>query len=152
MRVRLTRLHLHRLGGAGADDAQGRVVAHQAGHVPLTLANALHLDCYGVHPLLEPALFVPYGLTETPGPLSDAFVIWTEEPAPLPPESNATNDQRNEAHERLRRRDAVVEQIGTFLETGEIVHTCDGPCNCAQGACGEIDPVGTHAAHGHSHH
>ena len=105
------------------------------------LASELQARTMGL-PVLGPALFVPYGLEEATGPLADAFVIYTEEPSPLPPATNATNDQRNQAHEGIRRRDAVVEQIGTFFATGEIVHTCgDGtPCNCAEGACGAQDP------------
>lgn len=104
------------------------------------LASMLQARTMGL-PVLGPALFVPFGLEEQTGPLDDAFVIWTEEPSPLPPESNIVNDQSNEAHDQLRRRAAVVEQIGTFFETGQIVHTCgDVPCNCAQGACGDLDP------------
>jgi hypothetical protein len=92
-------------------------------------------------PLLGPALYEPAGMTETTGPLADAFVQFTEDPMPLPPESNLTNDQGNEAHGQLRKRAAVVEQIGHFFETGEIIHTCgDGPCDCAAGACGPLDP------------
>lgn len=104
------------------------------------LASLLQARTMGL-PLLGPALSVPYGLEETTGPLEHAFVIYDEDPTPLPPETNAVNDVSNPAHERLRRRQAVVEQIGTFFETGQIVHTCgDGPCHCADGACGPLDP------------
>ena len=91
-------------------------------------------------PLLEGSVELPYGLTEAAGPLEDGFVTWTEEPSPLPPETNQVNDQENQAHDQLRRRDAVVDQLGTYFATGEIVNTCSGACNCAEGACGELDP------------
>jgi len=91
-------------------------------------------------PLLGPALYQPYGLTETTGPLQDGFVMFTEEPDPLPPATNLLNHDNNVAHDQLRKRDAVVDQIGHFFETGEVIHTCTGLCNCAQGACGALDP------------
>jgi hypothetical protein len=91
-------------------------------------------------PLLGPALFEPYGLTEETGPLPSALVMYTEDPSPLPPETNLLNGEGNSAHGDLRRRQAVVDQIGTFLATGEIVHTCNGTCECADGACGPLDP------------
>jgi hypothetical protein len=103
------------------------------------LATQLQARTLGL-PVLGPALEVPYGLVETPGPLDNGLVIWTEDPSPLPPQTNATNAEPNEAHERLRRRAAVVEQIRRFFAEGQIVHTCDGPCDCAAGACGELDP------------
>lgn len=91
-------------------------------------------------PVLEPSLVVPYGLTETAGPLSSALVTYTEDLSPLPPETNLMNTVDNGSHGQLRKRAAVVEQIGTFLSTGEIVNTCTGACECAQGACGALDP------------
>jgi hypothetical protein len=103
------------------------------------LASMLQARTFGL-PLVGPALFEPYGLTATEGTLEDAFVIYTEDPTPLPPETNAVNAEENVAHGQLRRRDAVVEQIGHFFETGEIINTCDGACDCAAGACGDLDP------------
>ncbi len=122
-----------------APDKQ-RLLQMSVGDAKVTnLATLLQARTFGL-PLLAPALEVPYGLTETDGPLDDGFVIFTEEPSPLPPETNITNDEGNEAHDQLRKRDAVIEQIGIYFDTGQIVNTCDGVCNCAQGACGELDP------------
>ncbi len=104
------------------------------------LASELQARTIGL-PLLGPALYVPYGLTEVTGPQQNAFVIMSEEPTPLPPDSNLTNDQANSAHGDLRRRAAVVDQLEQFFATGEIVHQCGGvACNCAEGACGPLDP------------
>ena len=129
------------------DGLGGTVDKHVLQHMSVgdasvtNLASMLQARTLGV-PVLGPALFVPYGLEEEAGPLADAFVIYTEEPSPLRPESNLVHGEGNQAHEYIRRRDAVVEQIGTFFSTGEIVHTCGaGPCNCAQGACGDLDPA-----------
>jgi len=87
-------------------------------------------------PVLEPALMVPYGMTEEPGPLESAFVIWDEDPEPKPHEDNALNDRDNGTHNSVRQRNKYVEQLGIYLHTGEVVHTCgEGPCDCTTGAC-----------------
>ena len=120
--------------------ARGLLECPMCGDAQVTnLSSFLQARTMGL-PLLGPALFEPYGLSETTGPLSSAFVMFTEDPTPLPPETNLLNGEGNSAHGELRKRAAVVEQIGTFLSTGEIVHTCTGPCECAEGACGALDP------------
>jgi hypothetical protein len=87
-------------------------------------------------PMLEPAVFVPYGMSEQAGPLANAFVIWDEHPEPMPYEDNSLNQRDNGTHNDVRNYDKVVEQIGIFLHTGEAVHTCgEGPCDCTTGAC-----------------
>jgi len=87
-------------------------------------------------PLLGPTVFVPYGMTEEQGPLESAFVIWDEDPEPKPHEDNALNDRDNGTHGSVRDRNKHVEQLGIFLHTGEVVHTCGaGPCDCTTGAC-----------------
>jgi hypothetical protein len=81
----------------------------------------------------------PYGVPAMDGPLPSALTIWDEHPDPLPHESNLLNEVDNGTHGTMRRRAAVVEQIGTFLSTGEVVNTCgDAPCDCATGACGDV--------------
>jgi len=86
-------------------------------------------------PLLGPALYVPHGLTEMTGPLANAMVIYDEAFDPAPPATNERHEVDNGTHGNLRKRPAVKEQIDTFLTTGEIVHTCNGPCDCAAGNC-----------------
>ncbi|HTM21193.1 MAG TPA: hypothetical protein VL172_11810, partial [Kofleriaceae bacterium] len=90
-------------------------------------------------PVLTPSVAQPYGVPAMDGPLPSALTIWDEHPDPLPHESNLLNEVDNGTHGTMRRRAAVVEQIGTFLSTGEVVNTCgDAPCDCATGACGDV--------------
>ncbi len=129
-------------GGLPGTPAKQYLLQMSVGDAQVTnLASQLQARTMGL-PLLAPALDVPFGLEETEGPLASGFVMFTEEPTPLPPVTNMLNGEGNSAHGDLRRRQAVVDQIGTFLATGEIVHTCgtDTACNCAQGACGPQDP------------
>jgi len=87
-------------------------------------------------PVLAPALFLPFGLSEEEGPLDSGLVIWDEHPDPMPHETNLLNERNNGTHDSVRNRDKVLEQISTFLQTGEIVHTCgEVPCDCTTGAC-----------------
>ncbi len=87
-------------------------------------------------PVLEPAVMVPYGMTSEPGPLTNGFVIWDEDPEPKPHETNALNEQDNGTHGSVRQRNKYVEQLDIYLHTGEVVHTCgEGPCDCTTGAC-----------------
>jgi hypothetical protein len=89
-------------------------------------------------PLLAPAVKTPHGFTATVGPLPSAFVIMDEQPEPLPPITNETFNYDNVAHENLRRRAATIQQIQRFVDTGEIVNFCDGPCDCKAGQCGPL--------------
>jgi hypothetical protein len=127
-------------GGLPGTPAKQHLLQMSVGDTAVTnLASQLQARTIGL-PVLAPALEVPWGLEEGAGPLADAFVIFSEEPTPLPPRTNTPAAQGNVAHDQLRRRDAVVEQLGHFFAEGEVVHTCAGPCNCAQGACGGLDP------------
>ena len=90
-------------------------------------------------PLLAPSVKTPHGFAPAEGPLMNAFVIMDEQPSPLPPSTNETFQYDNEAHENLRRRPATLQQIQHFVETGEIVSFCTGPCDCKAGNCGPLD-------------
>jgi hypothetical protein len=92
-------------------------------------------------PVMAPALRVPFGLTETGGPATSGLAIFTERPSPPRAPSNISEDGAgNVAHFQLRRRQAVVEQMGRFFATGEIVPACGAQvCDCAAGACGPLD-------------
>jgi hypothetical protein len=104
------------------------------------LATELEARTMGL-PLTSPALRVPYGLVETPGTLRDALQIFTERPTPTRDVSNITSETLgNVAHDNLRRRRAVVDQMIRFFATGEIVPACGAAvCDCAAGACGPLD-------------
>lgn len=120
-----------------------QLLLHEAtGDTQVTnLATELQARTLGI-PVLGPAVRVPFGLTEETGPLTDALVIYDEKPTPLPNESNLLNEASNDTHGNLRKRQAVVDQIATFYNTGEIVHTCgdNQPCDCtANNACGPAE-------------
>ena len=91
--------------------------------------------------VLAPAVDVPWGLTAAAGPLASALAIYDEHKAPTPPLTNSSLPD-NGAHGSLRARQAVQEQMRTFLDTGAIVQTCtdrDAPvaCDCPTDAvCG----------------
>ncbi len=89
-------------------------------------------------PVLAPAVQVPYGLTEMAGPLASGVAIYDLHPTPLPPASNLLNGVDNQAHSDTRKYQAVVDQMKHFFETGEIIQTCTGMCDCAAGNCGPI--------------
>ena len=91
-------------------------------------------------PLVGPSVKTPYGFTAAPGPHANGFAIMDESPAPLPPATNETFNYDNVAHENLRRRQAAIDQIVRFTQTGEIVSFCTGPCDCAAGNCGPLLP------------
>ncbi len=86
-------------------------------------------------PVLGPALFTPWGLEEQTGPLSSALVIYDQKFEPAPPLDNAVHEIDNETHGELRSEPAVIRQIETFWTTGEVVHTCNGVCDCSVGNC-----------------
>ena len=89
-------------------------------------------------PTLAPAFHQPYGIAEEAGPLTSGLVMWDEKLDFTPPTTNLLNQVDNETHDSVRRYSKVVEQIGIFVETGEIIHTCgDTPCDCAASACGD---------------
>jgi hypothetical protein len=92
-------------------------------------------------PVLAPALYTPYGMTAEEGPLANGFVIYDEQAEPPPHDSNLLNEEDNDTHGTVRKRQAVIDQIQHFFEQGEIIHTCgDGiPCDCASGACGDLE-------------
>ena len=99
------------------------------------LASMQQARTLGV-PVLAPAVFLPYGMTQAEGPLDSSLVIWDEHPEPMPFETNELNWRNNDTHDSVRNRDKVREQVTLFMQTGAVVHTCgDGPCDCTTGAC-----------------
>ncbi len=89
-------------------------------------------------PVLSPAFHQPYAVPVEAGPLANGLVQWDEKLEFTPPTTNLLNQVDNGTHDSVRRYSKVVEQIGIFVDTGEIVHTCgETPCDCAAGACGD---------------
>ncbi len=86
-------------------------------------------------PVLSPSVRIGWGLEGASAPQSSALVVYDEHPDPPAPTTNIRNINGNDTHTTMRTRNAAVEQIQTYLETGEVVDTCGGACDCATGAC-----------------
>lgn len=90
-----------------------------------TLGAHVQARAYGAA-LISPAVRPVWGLEEVEAPhIGSALVEWDyglEEPFEnVPPESG-------DPHNRPRKDEAGMAQIGHFLATGEVLHFCDGPC------------------------
>ncbi|NOZ02596.1 MAG: hypothetical protein GXP54_12000, partial [Deltaproteobacteria bacterium] len=48
---------------------------------------------------------------------------------PAPPEVNVPPTKDNGVHTDMAFLPATMEQVSHFLETGEVVQFCDGPCD-----------------------
>jgi hypothetical protein len=86
---------------------------------------------------LGPSVYEPYGVPEAAGPLSSGLAIYDFDLGDSIPRGNQAPPD-NEVHGRLRFHQAAIDQIGTFLFTGEIQSFCSGEagCECEEGACG----------------
>jgi hypothetical protein len=67
-----------------------------------------------------------WSLSPTAGPLDSAMSVWDPKLEPTPPPGNATPSTDNGAHGAIR---VLVDQFDHFFTTGEVVSTCDGPCD-----------------------
>jgi len=71
-----------------------------------------------------------FGVDEKAAPLDSAYTQWDVNPTPLPPPGNQPPAQEHQAHEGIRRLDALVRQLKLFFTpTGQVQQTCGGPCN-----------------------
>lgn len=97
--------------------------------------------------LLAPATRPVWGVEEVTATEDDplvgsALVEWRYTDLPgepveaLPPSSEdpAYEDQSLDPHECPRRQPEAQEQVRHFLETGEIIQTCDGVCESTKAA------------------
>jgi hypothetical protein len=75
---------------------------------------------------VEPFALVPaIDAYPTEGP---AIVLW-DSGSPAPPDENLPPREGDDPHDNPRKTPAAIEQIATFLTTGQIVDTCAGaPC------------------------
>jgi len=92
--------------------------------------------------LITPAIKQPYGLPPVASGLTSGITILDEHPTPLPPtQTNAQPIEDNGTHSGVNKRQAVLDQVRTFVLDGSISQTCQvggqpAPCDCATGACG----------------
>lgn len=102
------------------------------------VASFFHARSLGAD-LLSTSVVTPFGL---PAPVASstktALVIVDEKPPRKPPETNEVFNFNSIAHENPRRRALLQQQMRDFWSTGTISNTCTGPCDCSNGACGDL--------------
>lgn len=109
-----------------------RVILHESyGDVQVpNLATRFLARTAGV-PGLAPLLFPTFGISEEAGPLDSAYTQWNVHPSPMPPEENITPDDENGAHDLVRRRPEVAEQLDRFFRPdGRVEQTCPVDTGC----------------------
>lgn len=82
--------------------------------------------------LLTPSVTPVYGLPEVTGPTTSSVLVQYQLPDfdnPLPPDSNTPPSDENGVHHAMNFLSNVHTQIAALFFTGEIPHTCDGPCD-----------------------
>lgn len=102
-------------------------VARDDSQVP-NLGSDMAVRSMGI-PLLTPSPVTPWGIDTSDGPEDSAYVYYDlgREPAPL---GNQAPTEGNGAHGDQRWLDAALEQMNGFWQPdGQVVHTCDGPCD-----------------------
>lgn len=88
-------------------------------------------------PVLTPSPYVPFGLEQTAGPAPNAMVIYDYGLGnTIPPTNEPPPD--NNVHSEIRNKQATIDMMRRFFETGEIVQTCTAEkgCDCAANGCG----------------
>ena len=91
-----------------------------------TLGAHIQARAYGA-PLISPTVRDVWGLeTVDPPHTGSALVEWDY--GALEPAENIPPDESTDPHEGPRREPAAQAQMHHFFQTGEVIHTCDGPC------------------------
>jgi hypothetical protein len=115
-----------------ADGPSTRTVLMQIGIGDAAVPNLsahLHARSLGLSHL-TPAPRPIAGLPTTAGPADAAIVEFDFGIDPLPGVEAKPPSEDNEVHEAVRRLQAAKDQLDGFLRPdGQIVHTCDGPCD-----------------------
>lgn len=93
--------------------------------------------------LVGPSVKEPWGLPVVTTPLRSGLTILDEHPDYLPDSTtNAQPLEDNGTHSGVNKRQAVLDQVRTFILEGTITQTCEvggspAPCDCDTGACGD---------------
>lgn len=92
--------------------------------------------------LITPSVRTPFGIPPATAPITSGLTVLDEHPTPLPASTtNAQPVEDNGTHSGVNKRQAVLDQVRTFILDGTITQTCQvggqaAPCDCATGACG----------------
>jgi hypothetical protein len=100
------------------------------------LATEYQARTMGV-PVLTPSPYVPQGLETTTQINGSALVIYDFGLGPTIPATN-TPPPDNDVHSNIRNKQATIDMMKRFYETGDIVQTCTAPkgCDCVAAGCG----------------
>jgi hypothetical protein len=100
------------------------------------LASEYQARSMGV-PVVAPTVYQPWGVELAEGPVPSALAIFDFGYAATIPVANQPPPD-NDVHSSVRRREAAIEMMRGFYQSGEIVSTC-GPqgCVCHMGGCGD---------------
>jgi hypothetical protein len=80
-------------------------------------------------PLIGPPAMDIYGMTPVTGAQTSGLSLWDIHPMPTVPLTNETPTTDNGAHGAIHSLPELQQQIQTFFTTGQVVNTCNGPCN-----------------------
>ncbi|MBA3818114.1 MAG: hypothetical protein H0X17_04435 [Deltaproteobacteria bacterium] len=100
------------------------------------LASEYQARTMGI-PVVLPSPYHPYGLETTTAPVTSGMVIYDFGlGSTIPPTNEPPPD--NDVHSNIRNKQATVDMMKRFYETGEIVQLCTAPkgCDCTAGGCG----------------
>jgi len=78
--------------------------------------------------IVGPTDVQPWGLSVVDAPQPSGLTTWNPKLEPAPPLTNAI-PINNGAHDAIQALPALWEQVDHFLRNGEIISTCDGPCD-----------------------
>ena len=80
-------------------------------------------------PMMKPAVRPIFGLEEQAFPYEGSAVVEYDFGHPDNPFPRRPPPAKNDTHEDLRKLDVAQDQLWHFLETGEVIEVCDGPCD-----------------------
>ena len=83
--------------------------------------------------LMTPSIYDVSGLDTTPSPASESVLVQyhlvEQEQANPPPEQNIPPTSDNGVHSDMCFLENVLEQVSTFMDTGNVVQYCEGACD-----------------------
>jgi hypothetical protein len=102
------------------------------------LASELQARTMGI-PVLTPSPYIPQGLQSSATPVPSGLVIYDFGLGDTIPDSNEPPPENN-VHSSVRNKQATIDMMKQFYETGLIEQKCTGEtgCDCTSGGCGAM--------------
>ena len=100
------------------------------------LASEYEARTMGI-PVVTPSPYVPFGLQGTTGPVASGMIIYDFGLGDTIPQTNEP-PPNNDVHSNIRNKQATIDMMKRFYETGEIVQLCTATngCDCVANGCG----------------